>query len=146
MTAERSSSAKKGKNLQLQGNTVLSNLEIGLAIRRRRRELDLSQEELADRLNVTYQQLQRYENGKNCINAENLQYIANALSVPVSYFFSCGTVESAGEFSSLHVSRGERELLTHYRMIDQKEVKTLVVDFTRLAAKGTGVRGQQQQI
>lgn len=144
MTATRSKSAKTAKKFK--GNTVLSNLEIGAAIRRRRRELDLSQEELADRLNVTYQQVQRYENGKNCINTENLQYIANALSVPVSYFFSCELVESGGEFSSLHVSKGERELLTHYRMINQTEVKTLVIDFTRLAAKGTETRRQQHLI
>ncbi len=69
---------------------ILSKREIGAAIRQRRRELMLSQEGLAVRLNVSYQQVQRYESGKTGISVENLQLIAHALAVPIWYFFGAG--------------------------------------------------------
>jgi transcriptional regulator with XRE-family HTH domain len=47
----------------------------------------MSQTALADRLGVTFQQLQKYESGANRISASRLWQIAEALEVPVSWFF-----------------------------------------------------------
>jgi transcriptional regulator with XRE-family HTH domain len=66
---------------------ITTTAEIGAKIKKRRRELKISQEELAEILDVTYQQIQRYENGVNKLNVENIQIIAEALSVPLSHFF-----------------------------------------------------------
>ena len=57
---------------------------IGTAIRRLRHKLGLSQEQLAADLGVTYQQVQKYEQGLNRISAVRLVAVANALSCSVT--------------------------------------------------------------
>jgi transcriptional regulator with XRE-family HTH domain len=108
---------------------ILGKREIGAAIRQRRRELALSQEGLAARLNVSYQQVQRYESGRTGITVENLQLIAQALVVPIDYFFAGGDPQVAGGADDV-----EGALLAHYRKIRHEAVREMVVDFTRLAA------------
>ncbi len=71
---------------------ILGKREIGAAIRQRRRELALSQEGLAVRLNVSYQQVQRYESGRTGITVESLQLVAQALAVSIDYFFRCDSI------------------------------------------------------
>jgi transcriptional regulator with XRE-family HTH domain len=53
----------------------------------RRMMLSMSQEKLGDALNLTFQQVQKYEKGTNRIGASRLQQISNILQVPVSFFF-----------------------------------------------------------
>ena len=113
---------------------VISNLELGAAIRRRRRELALSQDDLAYRLNVSYQQVQRYETGKNILNVEYLQRIARALCVPVGYFFTQVPADEVVTTITLCGSEDEGELLALYRKIQPRENKSLVTEFTRLVA------------
>jgi transcriptional regulator with XRE-family HTH domain len=60
---------------------------VGAKVRMRRLMLGLSQEQLGDKLNVTFQQVQKYEKGTNRIGASRLQVMAHALQVPVSFFF-----------------------------------------------------------
>ena len=61
--------------------------EIGARMRARRRQLHLSQAELAEKLGVSFQQVQKYERGANRISASTLFRISQVLEVPVSYFF-----------------------------------------------------------
>src|ERR1700687_538572 len=65
-----------------------SDSDIGQRIRARRLELGLSQTELADQIGVTFQQVQKYEKGANRVGGGRLGQIAEALSVPPSYFFA----------------------------------------------------------
>jgi transcriptional regulator with XRE-family HTH domain len=110
-------------------NFIVSNCEIGAAIKRRRHELLISQEALACILEVSSQQIQRYENGMDRLNVEKLQAVAHALSVPVSYFFIRGDIEN-------ELSDGEyEELLANFRKIQNKETKTLVVEFAKKCAQ-----------
>ena len=53
----------------------------------KRRELGLSQTDLAEAVGITFQQVQKYENGKNRISAGRLWQIAKVFKVPVEYFF-----------------------------------------------------------
>ena len=53
----------------------------------RRNELNISQKCLADHLGITFQQIQKYENGKNRVSASRLFEISKILGVSVSYFF-----------------------------------------------------------
>jgi transcriptional regulator with XRE-family HTH domain len=62
-------------------------IELGKRIRLRRVEIDISQSGLADKLGVTFQQVQKYEKGVNRVGASRLQQIATALDVPVTFFF-----------------------------------------------------------
>jgi transcriptional regulator with XRE-family HTH domain len=60
---------------------------VGSRVRMRRMMLSMSQEKLGDGLDLTFQQVQKYEKGTNRIGASRLQQIANILQVPVSFFF-----------------------------------------------------------
>ncbi len=59
----------------------------GTRVRLRRKALKISQQELAKHLNLTFQQVQKYERGSNRISASKLFEIAQVLQVPVAYFF-----------------------------------------------------------
>lgn len=60
---------------------------VGSRIRMRRMMLGMSQDKLSHGLNLTFQQVQKYENGSNRVSASRLQQIAGLLQVPVSWFF-----------------------------------------------------------
>jgi transcriptional regulator with XRE-family HTH domain len=62
-------------------------VHVGRRVRLRRRELGVSQAWLADRLGLTFQQVQKYERGSNRISASKLYQIASVLEVPITYFF-----------------------------------------------------------
>ena len=61
---------------------------VGMRIRQRRVGLRISQTNLGKALGVTFQQVQKYENGSNRIGASNLFKIAQVIEVDVSYFFT----------------------------------------------------------
>jgi len=111
---------------------------IGLKIRDRRKELGLTQEKIAEALGITYQQLQRYENGTGYLNTDRLQAIANALDVPITYFF-----EEKGETKvsimdrgySYNMSSEEREFVAWLRKIDNSDYKKSILTFLQLAAR-----------
>jgi transcriptional regulator with XRE-family HTH domain len=60
---------------------------VGARLRMRRLMLDKSQEEIANALGLTFQQVQKYEKGANRISASRLQHLCKILNVPVSFFF-----------------------------------------------------------
>ena len=60
---------------------------VGARVRAQRMAKGLSQERLATELGVTYQQIQKYESGKNQISTGNLNRIARALGVAEQFFF-----------------------------------------------------------
>jgi len=60
---------------------------VGARVRMRRMMLSMSQEKLGDALDLTFQQVQKYEKGTNRIGASRLQQISNILQVPVAFFF-----------------------------------------------------------
>ena len=67
------------------GNEI--DLHLGKRLRRRRRLLGLTQQQLADAVGVRFQQIQKYECGANRISAARLWKLAEALEVPVGYFY-----------------------------------------------------------
>jgi transcriptional regulator with XRE-family HTH domain len=60
---------------------------VGKRIRMRRLLLHMSQEKLAAKLGVTFQQVQKYEKGTNRVSASRLQEMCHVLQVPVQFFF-----------------------------------------------------------
>ena len=105
---------------------------IGARIKQRRRSLGLFQERSAEALDVSYQQIQRYENGTNLLSTDKLQIIAEFLEVPAGYFFGDdGCVSEAGPRSE---SSAEAKLIRQYRKIDER-YKKCVTTFAELAAR-----------
>ena len=62
-------------------------LHVGSRVRLRRMMIGMSQETLGGKLNLTFQQVQKYEKGANRIGASRLFTIASILDVPVQFFF-----------------------------------------------------------
>lgn len=60
---------------------------IGMKIHELRISMGLSRQQLAEKIGVTHQQLQKYEKGTNRISAGRLAAIAKSLKKPVSFFF-----------------------------------------------------------
>jgi transcriptional regulator with XRE-family HTH domain len=61
---------------------------VGKRVRLRRVAIKMSQQELAKALRITFQQVQKYENGTNRISCSRLYDIARALKTPINYFFA----------------------------------------------------------
>ncbi len=62
-------------------------IHVGGRVRLRRMMVSMSQDKLADALNLTFQQVQKYEKGVNRIGASRLFQIAKILNVPVQFFY-----------------------------------------------------------
>lgn len=62
-------------------------LHLGRRLRRRRRLLGLTQQQLALQVGIRFQQIQKYECGANRISAARLWQLSEALETPVNYFY-----------------------------------------------------------
>ncbi len=84
-------------------------LHVGARVRMRRKFLGMSQEGLAETIDLTFQQVQKYERGSNRISASKLYEISKALKAPVAYFF-----EGYGENEGVEgFSESESEQFVH---------------------------------
>ena len=63
------------------------NKHLGNKLKLRRLALGLTQTKVANAINVTFQQIQKYENGTNGVSSIRLLQLANYLKIPVNYFF-----------------------------------------------------------
>jgi transcriptional regulator with XRE-family HTH domain len=119
-------------------------IEVGRRIRVRRAFLDKTQSDLGVALGVTFQQVQKYENGTNRLSASRLQTIAKFLGVAVTYFFGpLSNVEGAPIETELMSIDGAPELLRAYGAISDKVVRRRLVAFLEsLGAEPLHGRGQ----
>ena len=62
-------------------------VHVGKRIRQRRWLTGMTQQKLAELVGIKFQQIQKYETGANRVSASRLWDIADALGVPVSFFF-----------------------------------------------------------
>ena len=63
------------------------NVHLGKKLRMRRLSLGLTQTKVANAINVTFQQIQKYEKGTNGVSSSRLLQLAVFLKVPVNYFY-----------------------------------------------------------
>ena len=63
------------------------NRHLGSKLRMRRLALGLTQTKVAQAINVTFQQIQKYEKGTNGVSSSRLIQLSNFLKVPITYFF-----------------------------------------------------------
>ncbi len=117
-------------------------IALGGAVRRRRRDMGMSQEDLAEQCNVSFQQIQKYENGVNRISFSRLVQISRALR--------CGLVDLlavldtpfpsnpvGGEFLLGLRTPGARELLNAFDGLSP-ESRSSLVNFLRTLPGGRG--------
>jgi len=126
---------------------------VGQRIRWRRRELKLTQERLGELLELTFQQVQKYEKGVNRVSAGRLYEIAGVLGVPINYFF-----EGAEDF--LGVEQAEfaededephapvmtpemLELISAFQKIEDVSLRKSLLNTVRAAASAFDNRSSQ---
>jgi transcriptional regulator with XRE-family HTH domain len=69
-------------------------IHVGSRVRLRRLVIGMSQEKLGEKMNLTFQQIQKYEKGTNRIGASRLFQLSQILDVPMSFFFEDAPVKS----------------------------------------------------
>lgn len=98
--------------------------QMGKKIRERRVEFGLSQEELGEKLGISYQQVQKYEKGTSQLTVDKLQKIAHILDVRTDYFLKDMPLlvsETPAPYKGL--SSEEKSLLKHYRNITDSSAR-----------------------
>lgn len=111
--------------------TIRDSKYIGMKIKLRRTKLGMSQAKLGEMVGVTYQQIQKYEKGKNKINAEMLQKVAQSLNVNIDFFFQ--NVDEVSAFTS-----DEQELLKRFRTVVNDECRGCFLSLLGLVSKNPG--------
>ena len=84
------------------------NLHLGKKLRMRRLSLGLTQTKVAEAINVTFQQIQKYEKGTNGVSSNRLMQLSNYLKVPITYFF-----EDFKNFNDLNSINDQNEDLNY---------------------------------
>ena len=105
---------------------------VGSQIRKRRTLLGFTQEQLAAALDISYQQVQKYETGANRVSAGRLYQISKELSVDVGYFFEGLDDETAGD-ALPHGGRNRPtiELAKNFSEIENPTVRAAVSNLVR---------------
>lgn len=97
---------------------------IGETLKKYRLAARMSQMALAEKIGISYQQLQKYEKGINNISVYRLQQISEALRIPISSLLEGQEPEKvAEEISEYGMSKEEKTLLELFRKIDNKDIK-----------------------
>ena len=128
-------------------NKVPSGIDriVGQRLRWRRRELKLTQEQLGEKLGLTFQQVQKYEKGVNRISAGRLFEMAQVLGITITYFYEGvdDLLEEPGMLSvheddhppSLPVLDGEAmELIKAFQQIGDNSLRRALLETIRAAA------------
>ncbi len=106
-------------------------VHVGSCVRSRRTLLGMNQTQLGEKLGITYQQVQKYENGANRISASRLFQMTRILDVPVSFFFD-GLVEGASVWSpdDIWLKRETLEFVRAYYRIGDPAARQCLFDLT----------------
>jgi transcriptional regulator with XRE-family HTH domain len=99
---------------------------LGRRLRRRRRLLGLTQQQLAAACGVRFQQIQKYECAANRMSAARLWQLAQALEVPVSYFY-----DGLGAQREPRLREGEAQR----EMFSRKETRDLIRAYYSLSER-----------
>ena len=107
--------------------------DIGSLIREMRKAAGMSQMRLADKIGVSYQQVQKYEKGASKLSVPRLMQIAEVFGVPVMAFLDdskLGKVaESQAAYSNL--TEDEAQLLMFFRRLKRKRLKESFLDMLK---------------
>lgn len=106
---------------------------VGQRVRFRRSLLGMSQEKLATALDLTFQQVQKYEKGANRVGAGRLYQLSQALEVPVSYFFE-----------GLAGPSGEKDVLVEADLLTRRETVDVIRSYYSIS--DSGVRQQLRDL
>jgi transcriptional regulator with XRE-family HTH domain len=119
---------------------------VGRRLKQRRDEIGMTQETLAGHLNISFQQVQKYERGHNRVSASRLFQLCGLLRVEPGFFFdgltppeACGVGGQAdlpdpASTAALLAAPGALELLAEYARIIHPGQRMKVIELVRLLA------------
>lgn len=119
-----------------------TDIYVGSRIRLQRTFLRITQTALGERLGITFQQIQKYENGKNRVSPSRIHQISEIFQVPISFFFPDGgqtepvsqSIERSDEISLFLQTAEGRELNHAFRRIRDPKVRRAVVALAKSMA------------
>ena len=123
------------------------NRHLGSKLRMRRLSLGLTQTKVAQAINVTFQQIQKYEKGTNGISSLRIMQLANFLKVPVVFFFEDFPLYQGSNANNESPLGEKKEVDLNYSFLaklfanledGQKEKIFQVLKNTRILEKKTG--------
>ncbi|WP_050927598.1 helix-turn-helix domain-containing protein [Aestuariivita boseongensis] len=107
-------------------------VHVGKRVRHRRWLIGMTQQQLAEKVGIKFQQIQKYETGANRISASRLWDIADALDVQVSFFFeglegenASGSTENKSVPADLLGDKEALDLVRSYYAIPENQRKRL---------------------
>jgi transcriptional regulator with XRE-family HTH domain len=106
---------------------------VGDRIRRRRTILGYTQEQLADALDISYQQIQKYETGANRVSAGRLFQISQRLEVPITFFFDGLGIDFVDEGAAWS-NRSTIETVRSLNQISDPAVRMAVLSLVKALA------------
>lgn len=104
---------------------------VGQKLKARRTLIGMTQEKLAEATGITFQQVQKYEKGRNRLSASRIFQFSRVLNIPVAYFFegffsSDTLIGLQAGFADNEQEPFEAEIDTHDNVMLQKETIDLV--------------------
>lgn len=114
---------------------------VGKRLKERRLFMGLSQMELSSQIGVSFQQLQKYEKGKNRISAGKLFYVAKILNTEISYFYS-DEEQSQQQLNedifgqTIEQRKEAYQLLSSFSKIKDPKIRELIYQFIETSSKG----------
>jgi transcriptional regulator with XRE-family HTH domain len=129
----------KKSSRRLQGgnrSTTLADQLIGQRLRARRMELHVSQQQLGEKIGVSFQQVQKYEKGLNRIGSARLAQIADKLGTTITYFLDDLPSDSKKDLkpSPLHAFLATKDgfdINEAMMKLENHELRRSVIDFVR---------------
>ncbi len=91
-------------------------VHVGKRIRHRRWMVGMTQQQLAEKVGIKFQQIQKYETGMNRVSASRLWDIAEAVDVPISFFFE-------GLDADAHAAPGSSSMIPGDIMADKEALE-----------------------
>ncbi len=110
----------------------IDNRKIGFAIKQLRKNLGMSQMQLAGKMGISYQQVQKYEKGINELGMSRLRQVAKALGVPASIFFD---EVIAIDMQKNGLTREEEKILALFKKISNRKARDYFVGLLKIIAK-----------
>ncbi|MEM7662471.1 MAG: helix-turn-helix domain-containing protein [Pseudomonadota bacterium] len=108
---------------------------IGAQIRQRRIMMGLTQDQLAETLGISYQQVQKYETGSNRVSASRLFEIANLLETDIGWFFPLNDGQNGAEAIDNASPRHVIELVRRFSSIENQKVRAGIMALVRSIAE-----------
>jgi transcriptional regulator with XRE-family HTH domain len=118
---------------------VKVDIHVGLKLREARTLKNLTQTGLGELVRLTFQQIQKYENGSNRIGASRLWHLSEILELPISYFFAgldSGKRINADDAEMAEtIRRKSLELVRNFYSIEDERVREAAYQLIKGMAK-----------